>query len=90
MQCLLALVSELVDNTEMKCLEYRQTFLQHSFLWNDSIEDSFVSFVKEGAQQLVEDFEEEGVQFSEIMKMIGVDLGISIPSLDRFDEQITK
>ena len=30
MQCLLALVSELIDNTEMKCMDYRETFMQHS------------------------------------------------------------
>ena len=32
MQCLLALVSELIDNTEMKCMDYRETFMQHSYL----------------------------------------------------------
>ena len=32
MQCLLALVSELIDNTEMKCMDYRETFMQHSRL----------------------------------------------------------
>lgn len=32
MQCLLALVSELIDNTEMKCMDYRETFMQHSLL----------------------------------------------------------
>ncbi|KAF4742076.1 hypothetical protein FOZ63_017584 [Perkinsus olseni] len=61
MQCLLALVSELIDNTEMKCLEYRQKFLEHSFLWLDSIQDSFNNFLADGAKDLVENFEEEGV-----------------------------
>ncbi|KAF4691102.1 hypothetical protein FOZ60_016205 [Perkinsus olseni] len=59
MQCLLALVSELIDNTEMKCLEYRQKFLEHSFLWLDSIQDSFNNFLADGAKDLVENFEEE-------------------------------
>ncbi|KAF4665135.1 hypothetical protein FOL47_004778 [Perkinsus chesapeaki] len=90
MQCLLALVSELIDNTEMKCLEYRQKFLEHSFLWMDSIEDSFNSFLAEGAKDLVENFEEEGVAFNEIMAMIGVDLGVPIPPMEKFDEAVTK
>jgi hypothetical protein len=38
MQCLLALVSELIDNTEYKCMEYRDTFMQHSYLWMESID----------------------------------------------------
>ncbi|CAE7326731.1 ODA4, partial [Symbiodinium necroappetens] len=36
MQCLLSMVSELIDNTETKCLEYRENFMTHSFLWTDS------------------------------------------------------
>ena len=46
MQCLLSLVSELIDNTEMKCLEYRGTFMQHSFLWTESIDVAFKNFLQ--------------------------------------------
>ncbi|KAF4726241.1 hypothetical protein FOZ62_001950 [Perkinsus olseni] len=90
MQCLLALVSELIDNTEMKCLEYRQKFLEHSFLWLDSIQDSFNNFLADGAKDLVENFEEEGVAFNEIMAMIGVDLGEPIPPMEKFDKAVTR
>ena len=75
MQCLLALVSELVDNTETKYMEYRATFMEHSFLWMDSIDASFDLFLHSDAQDMVANFEEEGISFNEIMKMIGVDLG---------------
>ena len=79
MQCLLALVSELIDNTEMKCMDYRETFMQHSYLgcaeapsftlkrvslrylWTESIDKSFEKFLQEGARDLVDGFEEEGV-----------------------------
>merc|ERR1719382_1031015 len=47
MQCLLALVSELIDSTEMKCMEYRETFMQHAFLWNESIDKAFERFLSE-------------------------------------------
>merc|ERR1719161_1849355 len=63
MQCLLALVSELIDNTEMKCMEYRQTFMEHSFLWVDSIDKTFERFVQEDARHLVQGFEDEGMTF---------------------------
>ena len=90
MQCLLALVFELIDNTEMKCIEYRQTFMQHSFLWRESIEDTFSEFLADGSVDLVVGFEEEGLQFNDIMKMIGIDLGPKIPPLAKFDEQIMR
>ena len=59
MQCLLALVFELIDNTELKCIDYRQSFMQHSFLWRESIDETFQEFLKGedeaggGAQPLV-------------------------------------
>ena len=37
MQCLLALASELIDNTETKYMEYRATFMEHFFLSMDSM-----------------------------------------------------
>lgn len=57
MQCLLALVSELIDNTELKCMEYRGTFMQHSFLWTESINKSYERFLLEDAHDLVKGFE---------------------------------
>jgi dynein heavy chain len=90
-QCLLSLVSELIDNTEMECMKYRQTFMENSFLWMDSIEDTFRQFLQDGACDLVADFKsEEGVPFNQIMSMIGVDLGEPIPSMDKFDKQIER
>ncbi|CAD7954396.1 unnamed protein product, partial [Amoebophrya sp. A120] len=53
MQCLLSLVFELIDNTEMKCIDYRQTFMQHSFLWKESLEETFADFLLDGAKDLV-------------------------------------
>jgi dynein heavy chain len=90
MQCLLALVSELMDNTEGKCMEYHQTFLQHSYLGTDSIDDSFKGFLEKHAQDLVSGFSEGGVNFVDIMKLIGVDMGKRIPSVQKFDELILK
>jgi dynein heavy chain len=90
MQCLLALVFELIDNTEMKCIEYRQSFMQHSFLWRESIEDTFSEFLADGAVDLVVGVEEEGRSFNEIMEKIGIDLGTAIPPLAKFDEQIQR
>ena len=29
-----------IDNTESKCLEYRENFMSHSFLWTDSAPSS--------------------------------------------------
>jgi dynein heavy chain len=90
-QCLLSLVSELIDNTEMECMKYRQTFMENAFLWMDSIDDTFKGFLQEGACDLVTEFKsEEGVPFNQIMKMIGVDLGEPIPAMEKFDKQIER
>jgi dynein heavy chain len=90
MQCLLALFSELIDNTEFKCMEYRDTFMQHSYLWMDNIDKSFARFLEQSAHDLVEGFEEDGMKFRSIMDRIKVDIGPAIPVLDEFDRQITK
>ncbi|CAL1157532.1 unnamed protein product, partial [Cladocopium goreaui] len=61
MQCLLSLVSELIlgsivkkktgiDNTEAKCIEYRENFLFHAFLWTESVLWSQMRFEKEVAR----------------------------------------
>jgi len=88
MQCLLALVSELIDDTEQKCMDYRDTFMQHKFLWTDSLEKTFEKFLSTDAHALVEGFEEEGMTFAGIMERIKVDIGRSIPQLDEFDQKI--
>ncbi|CAE8597984.1 unnamed protein product [Polarella glacialis] len=88
MQCLLALVSELIDNTELKCMEFRETFMQHSYLWTESIDKTFERFLLESAHDLVEDFEEEGMSFRAIMERIKVDVGRPVPKLDAFDKKI--
>jgi dynein heavy chain len=88
MQCLFALVSELVDATEAKCMEYRETFMQHSFLWTQSIDKSFEKFLCQDARDLVEDFEEEGMGFRFIMDRIKVDIGRPMPPLASFDKKI--
>ncbi|CAE7211087.1 ODA4 [Symbiodinium pilosum] len=89
MQCLLSLVSELIDNTESKCLEYRENFMTHSFLWTDSVEKTFDRFLQEDPKELVE-FEEGGMSFREIMHRIKVDLGPVIPSLERFEKEVAR
>jgi dynein heavy chain len=88
MQCLLALVSELVDNTELKCLEYRETFMQHAFLWRQNINKSFNKFLNEDAHDLVEGVDEEGHSFRFIMERIKVDVGRPIPVFAEFDKKI--
>jgi dynein heavy chain len=88
MQSLLSLVSDNIDNTEEKCMEYRDTFMQHSFLWMDSIDKSFEKFLSEGAHDLVEGFEEEGMNFRQVMDRIKVDIGRPIPKLAEFDKKI--
>jgi dynein heavy chain len=90
MQCLLALVSELIDNTELKCMEYRQSIMEHSFLWMESIDKTFEKFLQEDARDLVTGFEEEGMTFRDIMDRINIDLGVQLPPLEKFDEQITR
>jgi dynein heavy chain len=64
--------------------------MENSFLWMDSLEETFKSFVEENGEDLVKDFAEEGVPFNQIMSMIGVDLGCPIPSLEKFDAQIDR
>jgi len=88
MQCLLALVSELIDNTELKCMEYRETFMQYSFLWTRNIDETFEAFLAEDAHDLVQGFEEEGMDFRSIMQRVKVDIGDPIPKLERFDKKI--
>eukprot|EP00931_Biecheleriopsis_adriatica_P036383 TRINITY_DN2095_c0_g1_i5.p1 TRINITY_DN2095_c0_g1~~TRINITY_DN2095_c0_g1_i5.p1 ORF type:complete len:4649 (-),score=1173.32 TRINITY_DN2095_c0_g1_i5:61-14007(-) len=88
MQCLLALVSELIDNTELKCMDYRETFMQHSYLWTESVDKAFEKFLNEDSQDLVEGFEEEGLSFREIMERIKVDIGRPVPKLEKFDQKI--
>jgi len=88
MQFLLAHVSELVDNTEVKCIEYRDTFMQYSFLWTQSIDEAFTKFLGEDAHDLVEGFEEEGMDFRAIMQRVKVDIGEPIPKLEHFDTKI--
>eukprot|EP00928_Gymnodinium_smaydae_P023763 TRINITY_DN1947_c0_g1_i2.p1 TRINITY_DN1947_c0_g1~~TRINITY_DN1947_c0_g1_i2.p1 ORF type:complete len:4562 (+),score=1174.36 TRINITY_DN1947_c0_g1_i2:66-13751(+) len=88
MQCLFALVSELIDNTELKCMEYRDTFMQHDFLWKDSIDKSFERFLSEDSHDLVEGFEEDGMDFRAIMERIKVDTGRTIPTIAAFDQKI--
>jgi dynein heavy chain len=90
MQCLLALVSELIDNTEFKCMEYRDTFMQHSYLWMESIDKAFMKFLEKDAKDLVVGFQEEGYSFRAIMDRIKVEIGPPIPALDVFDTQIAK
>ena len=60
MQCLLVLVSELIDNRETKYMEYRATFLQHSSLWMDSIDASFDLFLHSDAQDMVANLRKRG------------------------------
>ncbi|CAK0818712.1 unnamed protein product [Prorocentrum cordatum] len=88
MQSLLSLVSDNIDNTEEKCMEYRQSFMQHSFLWADSIDKSFEKFLNENAHDLVEGEMEEGMDFRTIMDRIKVDIGRPIPKLQEFDKKI--
>jgi dynein heavy chain len=90
MQCLLALVSELIDNTEGKCLEYRESFLQHSFLWTESVTEAFDAFISDGAVDMVKYEDEDGNTFSEIMQLVGVSLGGKIPPMDKFDKEIIR
>ncbi|CAK9075362.1 unnamed protein product, partial [Durusdinium trenchii] len=71
MQCLLSLVSELIDNTEAKCVEYRETFMTHSFLWTDSVEKTFERFLQDNPKELV-NFQEGGMSFRDIMIRIKV------------------
>jgi len=88
MQCLLALVSELIDNTELKCMEHRETFMQHQFLWSESVDKAFEKFLQEEAHDIVEGFEEDGMSFREIMERIKVDIGRPVPKKEKFDEKI--
>jgi dynein heavy chain len=89
MQCLLALVSELVDNTEMKCMEYRETFNKHSFLWTDSIDEEFQKFLETGARDLVPNFQDDsGRSFNSIMDLIGIEIGQRMPAMSNFDAEI--
>ncbi|CAD7941439.1 unnamed protein product [Amoebophrya sp. A120] len=90
MQCLLSLVFELIDNTEMKCIDYRQTFMQHSFLWKESLEETFADFLLDGAKDLVNPEVEDGMDFHTLMDTAGIDMGPKIPPFERFDEQITR
>lgn len=89
MHCLLALVSELLDDTEHKCIEYRSSFTQYEFLWMESIEETFERFLTTDAHDIIEGFEEEGMTFKDIMGRIKVDIGRPVPSLDEFDKKIT-
>jgi dynein heavy chain len=88
MQCLLALVSELIDNTEAKCMEYRETFMQHSFLWTESIQEAFDEFLSKDARDLVKYEDDDGNSFTEIMNLVGVDLGAKTPPMASFDKEI--
>jgi hypothetical protein len=90
MQCHLALVSEHIDNTEGKCLEYRESFLQHSFLWTESVTEAFDAFISDGAVDMVKYEDEDGNTFSEIMQLVGVSLGGKIPPMDKFDKEIIR
>eukprot|EP00435_Cladocopium_sp_Y103_P017644 s5473_g4.t1 len=47
-------------------------------------------FLQEGARDLVEGFEEEGLSFRDIMDRIKVDIGRQIPALEEFDKEILK
>ena len=46
--------------------------------------------VKGGIHDRVERIGESGERIAWLMKMIGIDLGVSIPKMERFDEQISK
>ena len=46
--------------------------------------------MQEGARDLVEGFEEEGLSFRDIMGRIKVDIGRQIPALEEFDKEILK
>ncbi|CAE8644925.1 unnamed protein product [Polarella glacialis] len=89
MQCLLSLVSELIDNTEAKCMEYRQTFMEHSFLWKDSVDKTFDRFLQEDQEKLVVPGSNEVYDLAQVNR-IKVDLGPPIPSLERFDQEIAR
>ena len=52
MQMLLAAVSELIDNTQQMCLEYRGSFMRHDFLWSESIPKAFEKFLSEDAHDV--------------------------------------
>ncbi len=91
MQCLLALVSELIDNTELKCTEYTEMFYENSFLFMEDINESFSEFMKENSKDLVTNFElVDNCSFTEIMKLVGIDIDLSIPPFELFDEKIVR
>lgn len=90
MQLLLSQVSSLIDATELKCMEFRESFMMHSFLWTDDINKCFEAFLREDAHMIVEGFEEDGMSFDEIMSRIKVDIGRAIPPLAIFDQKITE
>ena len=91
-QGLLSQVSDLVDNTEGKAMEYRQQFMEYSFLWTESVDVGFNLFLSQDKNlvDLVNGFEENGLSWMEIMSIVGVDIGRRIPRLSLFDERITK
>ncbi|CEL96675.1 unnamed protein product [Vitrella brassicaformis CCMP3155] len=92
LQLLLSNLSRLLDDTELKCAEYRQRFLQYSFLWTEDIDEAFELFLCEDPKDLVETWVDEsgsGVTFTQVMDMIGIDLGPKVPPLSAFDEKIT-
>jgi dynein heavy chain len=89
MQCLLALVSELVDATECKCMEFKDTFMRHSYLWTCDIDVEFDKWLKEDARDLVEGYtHENGSTFRDVMEKVKVDIGPPIPHPSKFDEKI--
>ena len=56
MQCLLALVSELIDNTEFKYLERQASFMEHAYLWKDDVNKAFERFLDKNCKDLVKGF----------------------------------
>merc|ERR1712066_984026 len=73
-------------------LEYRSTFMRHSFLWSDSVDKTFDRFLAGSVRDLFADgFEQEdGMDFRAIMDRIKVDIGPPIPPLEHFDREIAK
>eukprot|EP00974_Lingulodinium_polyedra_P072903 7056664-Lingulodinium_polyedra.AAC.1 len=44
---------EAFDNAEMKCMKYRHRYMQYSFLWTDSVDETFERLLQEGPRDLV-------------------------------------
>ncbi|XP_026191394.1 dynein beta chain, ciliary [Cyclospora cayetanensis] len=84
-----ARLTELLEETESKVLEYLKGTRKYEFLWKKDLANDLEAFIAESPSEHLAVTGSDGEPLDAVLELIGVDLGRKIPQLSCFDEKIT-